>query len=81
VVQLYVRDLVGSVVRPVRELKGFSKINLKQGESKTVEFALTPDDLKFYNDQVQSINEPGQYELYVGNSSQATLKGTFELVE
>jgi len=81
VVQLYIRDLVGSVVRPIRELKGFSKINLKQGETKTVEFTLTPDDLKFYNDQVQFINEPGQYELYVGNSSQAKLKGTFELVE
>ena len=79
VVQLYIRDLVGSVVRPVRELKGFKKILLKSGETQKVTFELTADDLKFYNDKVEFINEPGDYELYVGNSSVGGLKGTFEL--
>jgi beta-glucosidase len=81
VVQLYVRDLVGSVVRPVRELKGFQKIFLKKGEMRNVEFTLSPDDLKFYNNDLQYINEAGEYDLFVGNSSQAALKGHFELTE
>jgi len=79
VVQLYIRDLVGCVVRPVKELKGFKKIFLKKGESKTVSFTLSANDLKFYNDQIQLINEPGDYEIFVGNSSDAKLKGRFEL--
>lgn len=80
VVQLYIRDLVGSVVRPVRELKGFTKIALKKGEMQKVTFELKSSDLKFYNEKVRYINEPGDYEIYVGNSSAATLKGAFELV-
>jgi len=81
VVQLYVRDLVGCVVRPVRELKGFQKIFLKKGETQTVNFCLTPDDLKFYDNDLQYINETGDYEVFVGNSSLAELKGHFELTE
>lgn len=79
VVQLYVRDLVGCVVRPVKELKGFRKIFLKKGEKQTVTFTLTPNDLKFYNDQIQYINEAGDYELFVGNSSDSVLTAKFEL--
>lgn len=79
VVQLYVRDLVGSVVRPVKELKGFRKIFLKKGEKQTVSFTLTPNDLKFYNDQIQLINEAGDYELFVGNSSDSVQNAKFEL--
>lgn len=79
VVQLYVRDLFGCVVRPVKELKGFKKLFLKKGESQTVSFTLTPGDLKFYNDEVKFINEAGDYELFVGNSSNATLKSKFKL--
>jgi len=79
VVQLYVRDLFGCVVRPVKELKGFKKLFLKKGESQTVTFTLTPGDLKFYNDEVKLINEAGDYELFVGNSSNATLKSNFKL--
>jgi beta-glucosidase len=79
VVQLYVRDLVGSVVRPVKELKGFKKIFLKSGETRKVELNLTAEDLKFYNDKLQYINEPGEYELYVGNSSQGGLMTKFTL--
>jgi beta-glucosidase len=79
IVQLYIRKLVGSVVRPVRELKGFQKIFLKKGESKTITFTLTPEDLKFYNDQTNFVNEAGEYELFIGDSSLATLKSNFEL--
>jgi len=81
VVQLYIRDMVGSVVRPVRELKGFRKIFLKKGDNATVTFTLSPDDLKFFNDQLKYINEPGEYELYVGDSSLANLKQKFKLAE
>jgi beta-glucosidase len=79
VVQLYIRDLVGSVVRPVRQLKGFKKIFVQKGQSVSVSFDLTPADLKFYNNEVQYINEAGDYEVFVGNSSQADLKGRFNL--
>ena len=79
VVQLYVRDLIGCVVRPVKELKGFQKLFLKKGESRLVTFNITPNNLKFYNDQIQYINEAGDYEIFIGNSSNANLKGNFKL--
>jgi beta-glucosidase len=79
VVQLYVRDLFGCVVRPVKELKGFKKLFLKKGENQSVTFNITPSDLKFYNDEVKLINEAGDYELFVGNSSVANLKSKFKL--
>jgi len=79
VVQLYVRDLFGCVVRPVKELKGFKKLFLKKGETQSVSFTLTATDLKFYNDEVKLINEAGDYELFVGNSSDAHLKTKFKL--
>ena len=79
VVQLYVRDLFGCVVRPVKELKGFKKLFLKKGENQLVTFNITPSDLKFYNDDVKFINETGDYELFVGNSSEANLKSKFKL--
>jgi beta-glucosidase len=81
VIQLYIRDLVGCVVRPVKELKGFRKIFLKQGETRTVRFKLTPQNLKFYNNQLNYINEAGEYELYIGNSSLANIKQTFSLTK
>ncbi|MDR2147410.1 MAG: beta-glucosidase BglX [Tannerella sp.] len=71
VVQLYIRDLVGSVTRPVKELKGFEKIFLKAGESKTVEFKITPEMLKFYNYEMQYVNEPGDFEVMIGGSSES----------
>ncbi len=79
VVQLYVRDRVGSVTRPVRELKGFQKIFLKNGESKTVAFTLTADDLKFYNRDMIWTAEPGMFDLYVGGDSNAALTTAVEL--
>lgn len=69
VVQLYVRDLVGSLSRPVKELKGFKRINLKKGETKTVSFTVTPDDLMFYNQQLEYKCEPGDFNIMVGPNS------------
>ncbi|KFF10487.1 beta-glucosidase [Chryseobacterium soli] len=69
VVQLYIRDLFGKVVRPVKELKGFQKIFIKKGESKTVNFKLTPEDLKFYDDALNYDWESGEFDIMVGTSS------------
>jgi len=79
VVQLYVRDLFGCVVRPVKELKGFQKVMLKKGETKQITFTLTLEDLKFFNNEIEYINEDGDYELFVGSSSDASLKANFKL--
>ena len=80
-VQLYIRDLVGSVTRPVRELKNFQKIALKKGEKQTVTFEITVDDLKFYNSDLQFAAEPGQFDVFVGGSSAADKKVSFELTK
>jgi len=69
IVQLYIRDMVGSVTRPVKELKGFQKLVLKAGESKTVTFPVTPQDLKFYNGDLKYDWEPGDFEIMVGGNS------------
>jgi beta-glucosidase len=69
VVQLYIRDLVGSITRPVKELKGFQKISLKAGESKTVTFNITPNDLKFYNSNLKYDWEPGEFVIMIGGNS------------
>lgn len=68
-VQLYIRDRVGSVSRPVKELKGFQKIHLKSGESKTVTFRITPEQLKFYNNDLKYDWESGDFEIMVGENS------------
>jgi beta-glucosidase len=81
VVQLYIRDLVGSVTRPVKELKGFQKVEIKKGETKTVTFTLTVEDLKFYNYNLDFVVEPGDFEVFVGTNSDAPLKAQFKLVE
>ncbi|PWB22035.1 beta-glucosidase BglX [Flavobacterium sp. HTF] len=80
-VQLYIRDLVGSVTRPVRELKGFQKITLKKGEKQTVTFEITVEDLKFYNSDLQFVAEPGQFDVFVGTNSNADKKVSFELTK
>lgn len=69
VVQLYIRDIAGSITRPVKELKGFQKIDLKAGESKTVSFSITPDDLKFYNYDLKYDWEPGEFQIMIGCNS------------
>lgn len=69
VVQLYIRDIFASVVRPVKELKGFERITLKAGESRKVEFEITPDLLKFYNSNLDFVLEPGDFDIMVGGNS------------
>lgn len=70
VVQLYIRDVVGSITRPVKELKGFQKVFLKKGESKKVTFAVTPEDLKFYNNALKYDWEAGDFEIMIGTNSE-----------
>ena len=81
VVQLYVRDLVGSVTRPVKELKGFEKLMLKKGESRKVTFTLTDADLAFTRADMSWGSEPGQFKLWVGPSSAEGSEAGFELTE
>jgi beta-glucosidase len=81
VVQLYLRDVAASVARPVRELRGFERVTLGPRETRTVRFTLTPDDLKFYNDRMQFVVEPGAFRVFVGTSSVGGLEEGFEVVE
>jgi beta-glucosidase len=81
VVQLYIRDLVGSVTRPVKELKGFQKIALKAGESKLVTFTITPEDLKFYNSDLKYDWEPGEFVIMVGGNSRDVKMGKIKWVK
>lgn len=70
VVQLYIRDLYGKVVRPVKELKGFQKVFIKKGENKTLNFTLTPENLKFYDDELNYDWEGGEFDIMIGTDSQ-----------
>jgi len=79
VVQLYMRDVVGSVTRPVKELKGFERIFLKAGESKTVKFKITPEMLKFYNYDLKYINEAGDFTVMIGSNSEQVKSAGFKL--
>lgn len=78
-VQLYIRDLVGSVTRPVKELKGFAKVILKAGEVQTISFTVTKEDLSFYNRAGVWGTEPGKFKVFVGTNSQNTIEAGFEL--
>jgi beta-glucosidase len=80
VVQLYIDDMISSMSRPVRELKGFEKISLAAGEKKTVRFKLTPEHLSFLDRNLEPVVEPGMFEVMIGSSSQdIRLKGEFEV--
>ena len=79
VVQVYIRDLVASVTRPVKELKAFEKVTLEPGESKVISFTLGKDELGFYNNQGEYLVEPGKFDIMVGGNSQETLNDSFEL--
>ncbi|MEM6965766.1 MAG: beta-glucosidase BglX [Bacteroidota bacterium] len=81
VVQLYVRDLVGSVTRPVKELKGFQRVYLEVGATTTVTFQLHSDDLAFYNRKMKSVTEPGRFDVWVGGDANAHLKTSFEITK
>lgn len=79
VVQLYTQDLVGSITRPVKELKGFQKISLKPGENKEVTFVISAEDLKFYNANLEYAAEPGDFNVFVGGNSRDVKAATFTL--
>ncbi len=81
IAQLYIRDLVASVTRPVKELKGFKRVSLKPGESKRVEFKITPDMLKFYGIGMKRIIEPGKFNVMAGGSSDSVITTSFELIK
>lgn len=74
VVQLYIQDVFASVTRPVKELKGFKKINIKAGETTSVTFEITPEMLSFYNIDMEKVVEPGWFEIMIGNSSENLVK-------
>jgi len=80
-VQLYIRDLVGSITRPVKELKGFQKIALKAGESKTVSFNITTEDLKFYNSDIKYDWEAGEFQIMIGGNSRDVKSGKINWVK
>ncbi len=79
VVQLYIRDMVGSITRPVKELKGFQKIELKAGGTKTVSFDITVNDLKFYNYDLKYAAEPGDFKIFIGANSRDVKEADFKL--
>lgn len=79
IVQLYIRDVAGSVTRPVKELKGFQKIDLKKGETKTVSFTITNNDLKFYNSNLDWVAEEGEFDVFIGTNSDTKSSLRFEL--
>src|SRR5690606_9757373 len=81
VVQLYLRDLVGSVTRPVKELKKFRKIKLAPGQSERVVFKLTVGDLKFYDANLDYVAEPGEFAVFVGTNSSDVQEARFVLTD
>ncbi len=79
VVQLYVQDEVGSVTRPVKELRGFRRVALRAGESKRVSFTLYPSDLSFHDAELALVSEPGAFRVFIGGSSEQVQEGRFDL--
>ncbi|WP_449104855.1 beta-glucosidase BglX [Pseudomonas mohnii] len=80
VVQLYIQDVTGSMIRPIKELKNFQKVMLKAGEQKVVHFTITEDDLKFFNAQLKYAAEPGKFNVQIGLDSQDVTQQSFELL-
>lgn len=79
VVQLYIRDWVGSITRPVKELRGFKKVMLKAGETQPVTFTVSPDDISFYNSDLKWVAEPGEFSVFVGGNSNDVKEAKFTL--
>ncbi|WP_293945901.1 MULTISPECIES: beta-glucosidase BglX [unclassified Sphingobacterium] len=79
-VQLYIQDLVGSVTRPIKELKDFQKIFLKKGEQKTVKFEIKIEDLKFFDNNLNYVAEPGDFKVYIGPNSRDVKEKNFKLL-
>lgn len=80
VVQLYIRDVVGSITRPVKELKGFEKVFLKAGESKTVTFKIDRKLLEFYDYNLNKVAEPGEFHVFIGKDSQTDNMARLKLI-
>ncbi|MEN9570104.1 MAG: beta-glucosidase BglX [Bacteroidota bacterium] len=80
VVQLYIRDMVGSITRPVKELKAFEKVALKAGETKTIQFNIAVSDLKFYNSDLKLVAEPGDFKVFIGGNSRDVKEASFKLL-
>jgi beta-glucosidase len=81
IAQLYIRDLVGSVTRPVKELKDFKRVKLAAGNSEWITFELSTDKLAFYDRNMQLKTETGQFHLWLGACSQTGLKDEFEIID
>jgi len=81
VVQIYIRDLVASRVRPVKELKGFERVTLRPGERRTLRFTLTPELLGFYNAEMRFVVEPGKFKVFAATSSEGGLESEFDVVK
>lgn len=81
IIQMYIRDIAGSITRPVQELKGFQRIHLKKGESREITFTITPELLKFYNNDLDFVCEPGEFELMIGPNSRDVERCKFILTE
>jgi beta-glucosidase len=79
-VQFYIRDVKGSCVRPVKELKGFEKIELDVGEEKTVSFEITEPMLRYWNQKLEHVSEKGQFQVFIGKDSTCAPFASFELV-
>ncbi|MEI0737959.1 fibronectin type III-like domain-contianing protein [Paenibacillus sp. JTLBN-2024] len=79
-VQLYVRDVAGEVVRPLRELKGFERLELQPGESQTAIFTLTEEQLRYHHSDLGLASDPGSFRVFVGANSRDTLEASFKLV-
>ncbi|WP_223465574.1 MULTISPECIES: beta-glucosidase BglX [unclassified Pseudomonas] len=80
VVQMYIQDVAGSMIRPIKELKNFQKVMVKAGEQKVVHFTITEDDLKFYNTQLKYAAEPGKFNVQIGLDSEDVTQQSFELL-
>lgn len=81
VVQLYIRDVIASVARPVMELKDFKKVSIKSGDSVKVSFTITSDSLKFYNKEMKEVVEPGTFEVFIGTNSRDYQKESFKVAK
>jgi beta-glucosidase len=80
VVQLYIRDLVGTVTRPVRQLKAFKRVHLRPGERKSVTFELRAEDLAFYDSSMKLVTQPGEFHVWIAPNSGSGLRGELELL-
>lgn len=81
VIQLYVQDVYASVTLPVKQLKGFQKVFLKRGEQKEIVFNITTQDLKFFNQKLKQVFEPGDFNLFIGTNSRDVKKASFSLIK